>query len=408
MSVETTPKPRPTRRLQRLALPERTDSSGMPVTELEEALDALGPRYTIEHDLTAADTGAFPPPPYFLEGVERAVREGRPGYTPLRGDVAVREAIAPRLEALLGVPIDPLANLLMTAGTQAALFASLATLVQGGDTVMLADPEYLCDERAVRYFGADVRYVPFVRLGADASLDLDAIEQGFRDGARVLLFSNPHNPTGAVMGHDSLRRIAELVVEHDGWVIADELYARFVYDEAPVAHMAAMPGMRDRCLTAIGPSKTESASGFRVGVLVGSEEAIRLVAQVLPIMTVRAPSYSQYGLAEWMRDDDAFVRGYVERYRVLRDLAVARLSAVDGVELAVPAATAWLFPDLAGLGRAPLEVNEALMAAGIMGYPGAYFGPSGADCLRLCFAQPEATWPAVVDRIAEVLDGLRR
>lgn len=408
MSVEATPTPRPTRRLQRLALPERTDASGLPVMQLEETLAALGQRYTIEHDLTAAHTGAFPPPPYFLDGVVRAVRDGRPGYTPERGDIALREALAPRLESLLGVPIDPLANLLVTAGTQAALFASLATLVQTGDTVMLADPEYLCDERAVRFFGAEIRYVPFARLGAEASLDLDAVEQGFRDGARVLMFSNPHNPTGSVMDRESLRRIAELAVEYDGWVIADELYARFVYDDEPVAHMAAMPGMRDRCLTAIGPSKTESASGFRVGVLVGSEEAIRLAGQVVPIMTVRAPSYSQYGLSEWMRDDEQFVRGYVERYRALRDIAVDRLAGVEGVRLTVPAATAWLFPDLGGLGRTPLEVNEALMAAGILGYPGAYFGPAGADCLRICFAQPEATWPDVADRIAEVLDGLRQ
>jgi aspartate/methionine/tyrosine aminotransferase len=399
---------RPTRRLERLAMPERAEPGGMLVGELEERLAAIRPKYTIEHDLTSAHTGAFPPPAYFAEGVARAVREGRPGYTPLRGDVAVRQALAPRLERMLGVPIDPVANMLLTAGTQAGLFSAMAALLQSGDTVLIADPEYLCHERVARFLGADVRYVPFVRLGEDAILDLDAVEQGFRDGARALIFSNPHNPTGSVMGPEALRQIAALAVQHDAWVIADELYARFVYDPAPLTHMASMPGMRERCVTALGPSKTESASGFRVGALIGPDALIRLAGNVMPIVHVRAPSYSQYALIDWLADDHDFIRGYVDRYRALRDITVERLAHVDGLTVATPAATAWLFPDISGLGRSELEVIEALMAEGILVYPGAYFGPAGGGCVRICFGQYEATWPDVVDRIGSVLDELRR
>jgi aspartate/methionine/tyrosine aminotransferase len=389
-------------------MPERPEPGGMRVSELEEQLAAISGKYPIEQDLTSAHTGAFPPPAYFLDGVARAVREGRPGYTPLRGDVALRAALAPRLERMLRIELDPRANLLVPAGTQAGLFSAMASLLQSGDTVMIADPEYLCDERVARFFGADVRYVPFVRLGADASLDLDAVEQGFRDGARALIFSNPHNPTGSVMGPQVLGRIAELAVEYDAWVIADELYARFIYDETPLTHMASLPGMADRCVTAIGPSKTESASGFRVGVLIGPQELIHLAGQVMPILHVRAPSYSQYALIDWLRDDHEFIRGYVDRYRALRDLTVERLAPVEGLRVTTPAATAWLFPDISALGVTELEAIEALMAAGILTYPGAYFGPAGGGCLRICFGQHEDTWPAVADRIAEVLDGLRR
>lgn len=398
---------RATRRLKRLTMPERTDPYGMLIGELEERLATIRTRYTIEHDLTSAHTGAFPPPPYFIEGVAAAVHDGRPGYTPLRGDVSVRETLAPRLERMLGVSIDPAANMLLTAGTQAGLFIAMATLLQADDTVMIADPEYLCNEQVARFLGADIRYVPFSQLGGRASLDLDAVEQGFRDGARVLMFSNPHNPTGSVMTPESLRRLAELAVEHDAWVIADELYARFAYDPAPLVHMASMPGMRERCVTALGPSKTESASGFRIGVLVGPDDLIRLAGRVIPIIHVRAPSYSQYALADWLRDDHEFVRDYVDRYRLLRDITVKGLAAVDAVEVATPASTAWLFPNISGLGRSELQVIEALMAEGILVYPGSYFGPRGGGHLRICFAQPEHTWPDVVDSIAHVLDGIR-
>jgi aspartate/methionine/tyrosine aminotransferase len=399
---------RPTRRVERLAMADRREPGGMLVSELERRYGELARRYAIEYDLTSAHTGAFPPPPYFLDGIARAVRDGRPGYTPLLGDVAVREALAERLGAMIGIELDGRANLMLTAGTQAGLFATMATLLQSGDTVLIADPEYLCDERTARFFGAEVRYVPFTRLGANASLDLDVIEQGLRDGARALLFSNPHNPTGSVMERATLERIAELVVAHDAWVIADELYARFVFGDAPLTHMASLPGMAERCVTAIGPSKTESASGFRVGVIVAPAELIRLAGQVLPNMHVRAPSYAQYALIDWLADDHELIRSYIGRYRALRDITVARLSAVDGLGVTEPAATSWLFPDLSGLGVGELEGAEALMAAGILTYPGCFFGPAGGGHLRLSFGHHEDTWPAVADRMAEVLDGLRR
>ena len=399
---------RPTRRVERLAMADRREPGGLLVSEVEQRYGELARGYEIEFDLTSAHTGAFPPPPYFLEGITRAVQDGRPGYTPLLGDVAVREALAERLGAMIGLELDARANLMLTAGTQAGLFATMSVLLQSGDTVLIADPEYLCDERTARFFGADVRYVPFARLGADASLDLDVLEQGLRDGARAVLFSNPHNPTGSVMERATLERIAALVIEYDAWVIADELYARFVFADEPPTHMASLPGMAERCVTAIGPSKTESASGFRVGVIVAPPELIRMAGQVLPNMHVRAPSYAQYALIDWLADDHEFIRDYVRRYRALRDITVSRLAAVEGLGVTEPAATSWLFPDLSGLGVSELEAAEALMAAGILVYPGCFFGPAGGGHVRLSFGHYEDTWPAVADRIAEVLDGLRR
>ncbi len=409
MSGEPAGTVRATRRLKRLQLPDRTNADGVLVTELEDRVKAVAGAHKIDFDLTSVHTGAFPPPPYFLESTARAIREGRPGYTAIRGDLGVRTALAPRLESMLGVPVDPAGNLLLTAGTQAALFATFSVLVEAGDTVLVADPEYMCEERVARFFGADVRRVPFARRGPDASLDLDAVEQGLRDGARVLVFSNPHNPTGSVMSADSLSRLAELVVEADAWVIADELYARFVYDDGPMEHLIALPGMADRCVTCLGPSKTESASGFRVGALVGPPELLKMVARVVEITTIRAPAYAQYALEHWLTDEDqSFVNDYLTRYRHLRELTVERLGQVEGVTVQVPAATAWLFPDVSGLGRAEHEVVEALIKAGVLVMLGSSFGPAGEGCLRMAFGHHEQSWPGALDRIAETLDGLRR
>lgn len=394
-------------RIARLHLPGRGAGSEPSIVAVEDRLSAFASKHSIEHDLTSASTSAFPPPPYFLDGVVAAVRDGRPGYTSLRGDHGVREALAPSLSRLLGTEVDP-AEVVLTAGTQGGLFATLAALVDDGDRVLIADPEYLCTERVAQFLGARVIHVPFTRLGRDGALDLDVVERGLREGARVVAFSNPHNPTGTVIGADALAELAELVIAADAWVLADELYARFVYDDGPVPHMAAIPGMRERCVTALGPSKTESASGFRIGVLVGPTGLLDEVTRVVEITTVRAPAYAQYALEPWLRDDDAFVRERVDVYRRLRDVTVERLSRVEGVAVSSPAATAWLFPDLSGLGRSEEEIVQALIEAGILVMPGTSFGPAGGGHVRLCFGQHEATWPSVIDRVADVLDGLRR
>jgi aspartate/methionine/tyrosine aminotransferase len=197
------------------------------------------------------------------------------------------------------------------------------------------------------------------------------------------------------------------VVAADGWVVADEVYSRFVYD-GRATHLRAVPGMRERCVTALGPSKTESASGFRIGVLVAPPELVDAVTEVVEITTVRAPAYAQYALARWMDRDDEFVRGRVAAYRRLRDLTVARLSEVEGLGVGEPAATAWLFPSIAGLGRSEREVIEALIRRGVLVMPGSSFGPAGAGHVRMCFGQDEAGWPAVLDRMVDTFDGLRR
>jgi aspartate/methionine/tyrosine aminotransferase len=378
----------------------------MPLTELEAEVSAYAARHVIEHDLTSASTVAFPPPPSFLDDFNRAIRAGRSGYTEVRGSASVRELLAPRLSKMLGVEVDSERNLVLTAGTQAGLFATLAVLAQSGDSVLLADPEYLCDARAVAFFGAEPVYVPFARVGANAALDLDIIEQGLRDGARVVMFSNPHNPTGSVLAPDFLRRLSELLLDADAWVLADELYARFVYEEAQFTHFASIPGMWERTVTALGPSKTESGSGFRIGVLVCPERLAPMLSSVIELMTIRAPAYSQYALEHWLCGDEESVRSRVATYLTLRDVSVARLSKVKGLDVRVPAATGWLFPDISQLASSELETVESLIDAGVLVTPGASFGPSGAGCFRMSFGQDPTTWTEVVERIAEVLTSL--
>jgi aspartate/methionine/tyrosine aminotransferase len=267
--------PPPPERIRRLWLPEASELLGGSVRDAERALE----RHAADRpllDLTCADTHRFPPPEWVLEEFAAAAGGKGATYTPYRGDPGVRAEVAANLSCFLGVPVDPDTELLLAPGTQAALFAALSALVDHDTRVLVADPDYLTNLRTVRYLGARPEAVPLRWPAPEVPpvLDLEALERAARAGPFVLLLSHPNNPTGAVHQPAVIERIAELALERGGFVVIDELYARLLYDGVELRHLVAVEGMRERCLTLAGPSKTESMSGYRVGAAVGPRELI--------------------------------------------------------------------------------------------------------------------------------------
>ncbi|WP_256468717.1 pyridoxal phosphate-dependent aminotransferase [Pseudarthrobacter sp. SSS035] len=194
--------------------------------------------------------------------------------------------------------------------------------------------------------------------------------------------------------------------KYDAYVLVDELYSRLVFGDE-FCHLAAQPDMRDHCITTLGTSKTESMSGFRVGCVVAPETLIAALPEVLEVTALRASSYAQYSLLDWLGPDESFIAERVTKLRELRDLTVSRLECVPGIDITSPGGTAYVFPRL----RKPLgddfEVAEVLVRdAGVLVYPGLSFGPSGSGGFRLCFAQADSVMPGILDRVATTLTRL--
>lgn len=396
-------------RMNQLAMEVRDEQLGRSMLAAERRLSKLADAREGLVSLTHADTVAFPPPADAARRYADAVRMGMNPFADFLGNVDVRDILAPRVSAFLGVPVDSRTELVLTAGTQNALFAVMTALVDDGDKVLLSDPDYMTMEKTLRFLGADVILLPARPAGSHAPwrMSLDDIEAGFRDGARLLVFSNPCNPTGTVYDAEFLAEIARLAVQYDGYVLVDELYSRLVY-EPGYTHLAAFPGMRDRCITTLGTSKTESMSGFRVGALVAPGEIVSVLQEIFEITALRASVYAQTALLGWLGPDDALIAERIETMRGLRDLTVARLREVPGLEVASPGGSAYLFPIL-DTELDDFEVAERLVAdAGVLVFPGLSFGPSGAGGFRLCFGQDPAAWPGILDRIVRTLTDLSR
>lgn len=395
-------------RLRRTHLPERISLLGMSVREADLSLRLNGAGGGLL-DTTHFDTTRFPPPDWALPTFSAAAADGERAYTAYRGSGEVRRACAQSISGLLEMDIDPSRNLALTAGTQAGLFSVLGALVDEGDVVVLADPEYLFVERMLRFLGAEVIRLPFVDTPTGPELDLDQLEAVSVHGIRLLLTSNPNNPTGAVFSPEFSARLARIVVRDDFLVVIDALYCRLVYDNTPYTHLAAQPGMADRTITLLGGSKTESLSGYRVGVVVAPGSIIDAVEQMTAMLSLRAPAYAQQVLTRWLVDDQDFVAKRVWELQAIQQTTVAQLLTVPGLTVRAGAGTAYLWPDVTELGLSDLEVARVLQdEAGVIVSPGYQFGPSGIGHFRICYAREEVQWARALDRMTAALIGVSR
>jgi aspartate/methionine/tyrosine aminotransferase len=400
---------RPTSRLRRLDVPERAATEGSSLRELERELERTpaGPDFL---DITYADTHRFPPDSWVLDEFVKAASGAGMTYTPYRGDAGVRHAVADHVGAFLGAELDPDSEIILTPGTQAGLYTALSATVEPGDTVVLPDPDYITSERSVRYLGAEVHPVPLLWPAGEAPrLDLDALAAGLRKNPKLVMLSHPNNPTGAVFEPSHVAEIAALVADTGALLLVDQLYSRLVYDGKPFAHMLTEPGMRARTITTLGPSKTESLSGYRIGMAVAPPEIVDRMEDVMSVAALRCPAYAQHVLARWLDDDAGYVAKRIGEYQSLRDVSVAALDAVPGVDVRPAGGSAYLFPEFPGIDATDQEVAIALKRdAGLVVNPGYQFGPRGRKHFRICFAQDEKAWDAALSRMAEVLNALPR
>lgn len=360
-------------------------------------------------DFSHGDVAAFPPHPRALAVAVEAFSDPHSAYSPYRGHGSVREKVAANLPPFIGREIDPEAELIITPGTQGGLFLALSSLVSLGDIVAIANPDYFAYGRIVTYLGARPRYVPLQSAGGVAQLDLEQLQAALAEGARVICLSNPNNPTGAVYDAAQFREIADLCERWDAYLISDELYSRLDFGGVPIAHAWSTPGLGHRSVTLIGPSKTESLSGFRVGTAIAPTQVIDGMERIQSIVSLRAPGYSQAVLGAWLGEETGWLSSRIEAHREIRDAIVSRWREIPGLAVPAPRAGSYLFPRLPPMTISAAELFAALRKdAGIVVTPGAEFGPGGDESFRINFSQHPEVAIAAANSIAEFITRVAR
>jgi aspartate/methionine/tyrosine aminotransferase len=355
---------------------------------------------------------AFAPTPGALEefvaGVERG---GKQAYTEYRGAADLRDLLAERLARFTGRALSARDEMIVTPGTQCALFLSIAATVAAGDKVAIVRPDYFANRKLVEFMGGEVVPVQmeYVDARGKAGLRLDQLEDAFKAGARTFLFSNPNNPAGVVYSRDEIASIARLANRYGVTVIADELYSRLLYRGSEYTHLRALDIEQDKVITIMGPSKTESLSGYRLGVAFGAAHLVERMEKVQAIVSLRAPGYCQAVLRTWFAEPAGWMQERIAEHQKIRDDLLAVFRDVEGLAVRAPDAGSYLFPRLPPL-DVPLHsfVQLLRVQAGVTVTPGTEFSPTATDSIRLNFSQNHEAAVQAARRIALMVGKYRK
>ena len=341
-------------------------------------------------------------PDVVAKGAVDAIHDGFNIYTRLDGIEVLREAIAAKLQSYNHLTVDPKSEVLVTSGATGALYASLLALLNPGDEVIVFEPFYGYHVSTLLSLRMKPVIVPLVE--PDWQLDADALRSAVTPKTRAIIVNTPSNPSGKVFGRSELEAIAELAIERDLFVLADEIYEYFLFDGAEHVSLATLPGMKDRTITISGVSKTFSVTGWRIGYLAASSRWIPAIGYFHDLTYVCSPAPLQFGAAAGLRKlaDNNFYTDLAEAYEQKRDQICAAL-ADAGLRPSVPQGAYYVLADATRIGgaNASERARTLLRTTGIGAVPGsAFFRPGlGEHLLRFCFGKRAPD----LDRACELL-----
>ena len=377
------------------------------------ALDLRGEKLPgAKVDFSHGDVDAHEPTPgslgVFVEGF---LEGGSQAYTPYRGKKDILEQVAADLAAFSGAPVDPASELILTPGTQGALFLAMGANVMPGDKVAIVEPDYFANRKMVEFFGGEMVPVQmyYKNVSVGSGIDLAELEKAFQAGVKVFLFSNPNNPVGCVYSFDEIVKIAALAKQYDVTLIVDELYSRQVYPGVKYTHLRAQKEIPENLITIIGPSKTESLSGFRLGVAYGTAEIIERMEKLQAIMALRCSGYNQAVFHTWFHEPDGWMAARVSAHCDIRNAILEVISTVPGVSARPTDGGSYLFVEIPELEVSLHQfIRIVREMANVTLTPGTEFGPQFLHQFRINFSQDKTRAVDAMKRVFAVMDRYRK
>jgi aspartate/methionine/tyrosine aminotransferase len=367
------------------------------------ALEATG-RSVIHLEMGEPD---FDTPRNVSEAAARALLEdSQTHYTAATGILPLREAIAADAKRWKGIDAAP-DQVVVTPGAKPIMFYAMLALIEEGDEVIYPNPGFPIYESMARYVGGTAVAAP-LREADDFRMDVEEIAGLITPRTRMLVTNSPHNPTGSVLTDADIRRLAELAVEHDLVVLADEIYGRLQYSGEPLS-IATLPGMAERTITLDGFSKTFAMTGWRLGYGIVPEWLLSSFSRLVINSVSCTNAFAQYGAIEAMAGPQDAAEAMRTEFIARRQLMVEGLNAIPGVSCVMPHGAFYTFPNIGSFGRSSNEIADHLLYdAGVCGLSGTAFGEHGEGHLRFSYANSRENLAAALERIGESLGKLER
>ena len=362
-------------------------------------------KLALEHEAINLSQGFpdFDGPPALIDEVSRAMREGHNQYARSMGHPILVTALAERQRRLYGQSYAPLEEVVVTSGATETIASALLGLVSPGDEVILIEPFYDSYPACLAMAGATARHLT-LRF-PDFALDPAALEALVSERTRVILMNSPHNPTGHVFSAAELEAIAKIAIEHDLWVISDEVYEHLTYDGLQHRSIASLPGMRERTLIISSAGKTFSFTGWKIGWAFGPAKMVAAVQAAHQFITFATSTPMQVALGRFLSNlGDDFYATLTREYQARRDRLLPVLREV-GFEVAVPQGTYFIVGSFAALSSEDdrTYARRLIREIGVATIPPSVFYAArpeeGQKLLRFAFCKRDATLDAASERL---------
>lgn len=333
-----------------------------------------------------------------------SLEQGRTYYTSNAGLLPLREEISKYLGKRFHLPYSA-DEILVTVGGSEGIDIGFRAMLDPGDEVIIPEPCF-------------VSYLPCVKMagGVPVQISLEEkdefkltgrkLKEAITDKTKMVVLPFPNNPTGAVMTAEELQVIADIVKEHDLFVMSDEIYSELSYKGDHVS-IAAIPGMAERTIVINGFSKSFAMTGWRLGYVAGSAEVIKQMTKIHQYIIMSAPTTSQYAAIEALKNGLEDVEKMRESYNQRRRFLVKELNGM-GLPCFEPYGAFYVFPNISRFGMKSEEfATRLLKEQRVAVVPGDAFGKCGEGFLRISYAYSIDDLKVALEKIQKFIDTLQ-
>ena len=356
----------------------------------------------------------FDTPAYIKAAASQAMEQGFTKYTAVSGIVELREAIAKKLQEDNGAAYNA-SQISVAAGAKQAIFNALMAIVSPEDEVLLPIPCWVSYTELIKIAGGKPVFVN-VDEANGFDLDIEAIKAAITPKTKGIIICNPNNPTGAVYKEATLRQLADLAVEHDFYIIADEIYEKLIYDgEKHFCIASISEAVKDHTITINGFSKAYAMTGWRLGYAAANAEVIGAINKIQSQTTSSVNSIAQKAGVEAILGPQKDMEDMIAEFAKRREYVMSRLSAIEGITCVNPKGAFYVLPDVSAcFGKsingqiikddkdfAQLLLSECLVAL----VPGEAFYAPGK--VRISYSNSMENLKKALDRIEAFMKALQ-
>lgn len=338
-----------------------------------------------------------------IQAMTQSALDGKTGYAEITGVERLKTLIAKRVEKRTGVATTD-KNVVITNGGQGALILVHLALLNEGDKALYGEPYYPTYPNTIRAAGGlPVPYPMKPEFGFQP--DRATLEE-LAPGGRSLLLNSPNNPTGAVYPLEKLAIIAEVAKQHQLWVISDEVYDTQVWQGKHVS-IRSLDGMAERTFVIGSMSKAFAMTGFRIGWLIGPEDIMQEIAELITVVTFGVPEFIQDSAFHALRNAHDLEAQIAAPFTARRKAALEVLKGRDAIGLSPPDGAMYLMLDIHQSGMSGKDfANLLLEKERIAVMPGESFGPTASGHVRIAMTEHADKLADALDRLASCVESL--